>query len=528
VKPKRKDLIEAMLPDFRIRQRDYLLEISRAITEELELNRVLTRIVRVSAELLAGHAGLITLRDEYGGWRVASSYGINPEFLKNLDPLLADIPDHGDPARFALPEINRRLQRITKAASMGILTGVGLPMISRGEVVGVIFVFRSYRGHFSTEDRNLLQAFALQAAIAVHNARLYTEITRQKSHLDAVLDSSADGIFILDPGFRFLSFNRACSRLTGYTTEEVLGLQHSKVIHWVQREPGLTLEEAEAGGWPLSPQASIYTEGDLRTKNGGTISVGIRYAPTLSADGRLLSIVANIRDITKFREAEELKNTFISIISHELRTPVALIKGYVGTLRRDDAHWDPAIVKDSLAVIEEESDRLASLIDDLLDASRLQAGVLALELSEVNLEHSASQLAKHFQTQSNIHTFEVDFPPNFPLIMGDEGRLTQVLSNLLSNAIKFSPGGGKVIVKGQIRSEEIIVCVSDEGPGIALEDVPRVFDLFYRSNEASRRTKGAGLGLFLAKVVIEAHNGKIWVDDQVTKGARICFSLPRT
>ncbi|HEY47694.1 MAG TPA: PAS domain S-box protein [Anaerolineae bacterium] len=524
---KQKDLINTVLPDFRIRQRDYLLEISRAITEELELNRVLTRIVRVSAELLAGHAGLITLRDEQGGWRIASSYGINPEFLKNLNPLLADIPDHGDPARFALPEINRRLQRITKAASMGILTGVGLPMIAQGEVLGVIFVFRSYRGRFSTEDRNLLQAFASQAAIAVHNARLYTEITRQKSHLDAVLESSADGIFILDPGFRIQRFNRACAHLTGYTAAEVLGQKHEDVIRWLQREPGLTLEEAEAGGWPLTPQAMIYTEGDLLTKGGGTISVGIRYAPTLSEDGRLLSIVANIRDITKFREAEELKNTFISIISHELRTPVALIKGYVGTLRRDDAQWDPNVVEDSLAVIEEESDRLASLIDDLLDASRLQAGVLPLELSEVNLEHSANQLAKHFQTQTDIHTFEVDFPTDFPLIMGDERRLAQVLSNLLSNAIKFSPQGGKVTVEGQGRFEEVIVCVSDEGPGIALEDMPRIFDLFYRSNEASRKTKGAGLGLFLAKAVVEAHNGRIWVDDRVTHGARICFSLPR-
>jgi signal transduction histidine kinase len=112
--------------------------------------------------------------------------------------------------------------------------------------------------------------------------------------------------------------------------------------------------------------------------------------------------------------------------------------------------------------------------------------------------------------------------------MGDERRLTQVLSNLLSNAIKFSPEGGKVTVQGKVRFEEVIVCVSDEGPGIALEDMPRIFDLFYRSNEASRKTKGAGLGLFLAKTVVEAHKGRIWVDDRVTNGARICFSLPLT
>ena len=517
-----------MLPDFRVRQRDYILEISRVITEELDLNLVLTRIARVSSELLAGHAGLIALREESGGWRIASSYGINPDFLKNLDPLLADIPDHDDPARFALPEINRRLQRITKAASVGLLTGVGLPMIARGEVVGVIFVFRSYRGHFSAEDRRLLQAFASQAAIATHNARLYTEVAKQKQHMDAILESAADGIFILDPSFRFTRFNPACSRITGYSSEEVLSREHADIIRWVQREPGLSLEEAEAGGWPLTSQTTLYVEGDLITKHEEAISVGIRYAPTISSEGQLLSIVASMRDITKFREAEELKNAFISIISHELRTPVALIKGYVGTLRREDASWDPNTVRDSLAVIEEESDRLATLIDDLLDASRLAAGALALTLSETSLDRLAQRLAQRFATQSSTHTFNVDFPRNFPLINGDEQRLTQVLSNLLSNAVKFSPDGGRVSIQGRVRPEEVVICVSDEGPGIAIDDAPRIFDLFYRSNEAARKTKGAGLGLFLAKVVVEAHNGRIWVDDRVTDGARICFSLPRS
>ncbi len=388
-----------MLPDLRVRQRDYLLELARLITEELNLDAVLARIVRVAAEMLAGHAGLIALREDQGGWRIASDYGIHRAFLQHLNPLLADIPDHGDPARFELPEVNRRLQRITQAASMGLLTGVGLPMIARAEVVGVVFVFRSYPSVFSTEDRALLQSFADQAAIAVSNAKLYTQVTQQKQYLDTVLESSADGIFLLDPAHQFIRFNRACSRITGYAPEEVIGRQHGQIIRWMRREPGLSLEEAEAGGWPLSNQASLYVEGELLTRSGIPISVGITYAPTFSPDGKLLSLVANLRDITKFREAEEVKSTFISIVSHELRTPVALIKGYVGTLRREDAQWDPAVVRDSLAVIEEEADRLADLIDDLLDASRLQAGALTLNRTEVALDRLAKRLgAKLLQT----------------------------------------------------------------------------------------------------------------------------------
>ncbi|MEJ2012738.1 MAG: ATP-binding protein [Anaerolineales bacterium] len=516
-----------MLPDFRVRQRDYLLEINRAITEELDLQRVLDRIVRVSAELLGASASLIALRGEPGGWRIASAYGIHRDFLKNLQPLLSDIPDHNDPARFEIPEVNRRLQRITQSATMGLLTGVGLPMIAQGEVVGVIFVFRAYRGRFSAEDRNLLQSFASQAAIAAHNARLFTAVNQQRQNLDAVLESAADGILILDPSFTIQRFNRACARITGYQPDDVIGKPHSSIIRWLRRESGMSLEEAEAEGWPHTPQTALYVEGDLLTKSGGAISVGITYAPALSDDGTLLSIVATLRDITKFREAEELKSTFISIISHELRTPVALIKGYVGTLRREDAEWDREIVDDSLEVIEEETDRLTALIDDLLDASRLQAGALSLNLSEVALDNLAKRMAARFATQSEIHQFEVDFPEDFPVVRADENRLVQVISNLLSNAVKYSPEGGPITISGRYKKDEIQICIKDEGPGIALEDVPRIFKLFYRSNEAARRTKGAGLGLFLAKAVVEAHGGRIWVDDRVTKGARICFSLPR-
>jgi signal transduction histidine kinase len=269
-------------------------------------------------------------------------------------------------------------------------------------------------------------------------------------------------------------------------------------------------------------------EGDLeRPDNLLPLPVGVTYAPLFSSEGNLLNIVATVRDITRFREAEELKSTFISVISHELKTPVALIKGYAGTLRREDADWDPAIVKDSLQVIEEESDRLTDLIENLLDASRLQAGALAINLSDVYLDGLARRIADRFGTQTSQHTFLVDFPQDFPVILADEARLSQVLSNLLSNAIKYSPEGGEIRVSGQVRPEQVILCVTDQGAGIEPEDIPHVFDRFFRSASASRKTKGAGLGLYLARAVIEAHGGRIWVDSKPDEGARICFSLPR-
>jgi signal transduction histidine kinase len=234
-----------------------------------------------------------------------------------------------------------------------------------------------------------------------------------------------------------------------------------------------------------------------------------------------------VRDITRFREAEELKSTFVSVVSHELKTPVALIKGYVSTLRREDATWDRDIVQDSLAVIEEEADRLTDLIENLLDASRLQAGALSINLSDVDLSNMTRRIAERFQTQENRHSITVSFPPSFPVILADEDRLAQVLSNLISNAIKYSPSGGEITIRGQIHPQQVVICVSDQGPGIAAGDIPYIFDRFYRAQEASRTTKGAGLGLYLARAVVEAHGGRIWVDSKSGEGARICFSLPR-
>jgi signal transduction histidine kinase len=516
-----------MLPDFRVRQRDYLLEIGRAITQELNLDKLLARILKIAVEMLAGQAGIIALRGEFGGWNNATSMGIPSTFLAYLDPLLSNIPNSEDPVTTEIPQINNMLQEVTRIATLGLLGGVGLPLISHDRVVGMLFVFRSYSTRFSSNDLALLQSFADQAAIAVRNAQLYSLIRQEKQRMDAILDSAADGILILSSDNLIERANPAFSRLIGLSINSIIGQVHSEIVKWVRIETGQTLDQAQADGWPLTPNATLYVEGDLFRPSLTPLPVGITYAPLLSAEGSLINIVATIRDITHFREAEEIKRTFISVISHELKTPIALIKGYVGTLRREDANWDREVIQDSLAVIEDEADRLTELIENLLDATRLQSGTLSLSRSDVALEKTIHRVVDRFQTQVSNHTIVVEFPENFPVILCDEKRIEQVFYNLISNAIKYSPDGGEIKISSQVRLEQVIICVSDQGPGIAHADIPHVFDRFYRSQEASRRTKGAGLGLFLARAVIEAHGGRIWVDPKPGQGARICFSLPR-
>jgi PAS domain S-box-containing protein len=510
-----------MLPDFRVRQRDYLLEISRALTQELDLEKLLTRILRIAIEMLAGQAGLIALKEQ-DGWHVASAHGIAPAFLSYLTPLLGEEKVR----ELDVDELNRMLKELTYTASMGLLNGTALPLRTHGQIIGVIFIFRNYPDLFTPNDRVLLGSFADQAAIAVFNARLYGQVTFEKQRLDALLDSAADGILILQADHSVERVNTAFEKLINLTRDDLVGKPHEQVIRWAGEPQGVTLEEAESGGWPLTPHATLYVEGNLERPEPPPIPVGVTYAPVLSEDDKLRNIVVSVRDITHFRTAEEIKSTFISIVSHELRTPVALIKGYASTLRRDDAKWDRGIVSDSLAVIEEEADRLGSMIDDLLDASRLQAGGLNLNRADISLPALAERLVERFRTQSKDHTIATDFPEDFPVLLGDEKRLEQVISNLISNAIKYTRDG-EIHIQGQVRPKQVVLCVRDEGPGIDARDLPHIFDRFYRSTEAVKQTKGAGLGLYLARAIIEAHGGRIWADPKPDSGARICFSLPR-
>lgn len=512
-----------MLPDFRVRQRDYLLEIARALAEELDPGKLLSRILRISIEMLAGQAGLIATHEKPAGWAINVSEGIPQPLLDYLDTWIKKIPEDSSTEEEQIPEINRILQEI----SMGLLNGVGLPLIAQKKVIGIIYIFRNYPGMFSSNDRSLLSSFASQAAIAVRNARLYTEAYTEKQRMDALLDSAADGILIFTPDRVIERCNPAFARMLGSTPAEIQGKTYQDVIKWAKPPQGISIEEAEAGGWSSALHTQMYVEGDLlRLNYPHPLPINITYAPLLSPEGNVLNIIATVRDITRFRQAEELKSTFVSIVSHELKTPVALIKGYVSTLRRDDVSWERDIVQASLEVIEEEADRLTEMIENLLDASRLQAGGFSIKRSDISLPDLIRRLANRFQTQMQTHQIQVDLPQDFPIILGDEDRLAQVLTNLISNAIKYAPAG-QIIIAGEVLPQQVIIRVKDEGPGIAPGDLPHIFERFYRAPDASRNTKGAGLGLYLARAIIEAHGGSIWVDRKQQKGASVCFSLPR-
>jgi len=513
------------------RQRDYLLEISRAMTARLDLPSLLELTLRSAVELLRGHVGLIVLRGRDDVLRVRASYGLPAGLARFFQPLWADLPGlrklHDPLSRWPIPDLQMRLGLVTAAAGLSLSQVVALPLVIDEELLGAIYIFRSRGGAFSTGDRALLAAFADQAAIAVRNAELYQQVSDERQSLSTIIDNSAEGVMILDPAGNIQVFNRALAHMTGWDAQDALGHPAVEVLALRDRQDHpLSLPEPPSQRTSAS-EARSYVEGDVVRRDGLPLTVGVTATPLYDQEGRLARVILNVVDITRFRQAEELKSTFISIVSHELKTPVALIKGYAETLRREDADWDRETMQDSLDVIGEEADHLTHLIDSLLEASRIQAGGLKLEWTDVDLARLAEKVVDGFRTQTEVHTFELDFPADFPPTWGDPERLREVLSNLVSNAVKYSPEGGTVWIGGRLDGAGTTIYVADKGMGIPPEEQDHIFERFYRVESGlHRRTEGTGLGLYLVKAIIEAHGGRVWVESAPGRGSIFMFTIP--
>lgn len=513
---------------YQLRQREYLLEISRAMTSRLELPSLLRLILTSAADLVRAEAGLIALRrGQSTTLAIHASYGIPTSLLGRFSPLLTDFPPQSDQGRRGLiPDLQARLNLVARAIRLPLTQVVALPLVTQERLLGLIYLFRSGASAFTANDEDVLASFADQAAIAVRNAQLYQQVTAEKRQLNAIIEHSADGVMILDPELRIQVFNHALSQMTGWPAEKAIGRPCYEVLA-LEGVIGQDLCTADPGTLSFEEGTPLQAEGVLLRPGGSRLNVSVTYSPLYDDEGRLSTVIANVVDITRFREAEEMKSTFVSVISHELKTPVALIKGYASTLAREDAQWDVETLREGLAVISEESDRLNALINNLLDASRIQAGGFKLERSDVKLPALAASVVENFRLQTTAHQFVLDFPPDFPVVFADEERLRQVFNNLLSNAIKYAPAGGEVRIGGWHGGSAVTVYVADQGIGIPLAEQDKLFQRFYRVDSSLRRsTQGAGLGLYLCRSIVEAHGGRIWLRSEPGKGTTVFFTLP--
>ena len=232
-----------------------------------------------------------------------------------------------------------------------------------------------------------------------------------------------------------------------------------------------------------------------------------------------------LHDITADHELDRMKSSLVSTVSHELRTPLAAIKGYVSTLLADDVEWDKESQREFLNIISDESDRLTSLVNNLLDLSRIEAGSLMLTLEECDLEESIHRAASQAQLQPG-NRFEVRIETGLPPLLADCPRLETVIRNLIENSVKYAGENATIQIEVDKQGEQLVFRVSDDGPGIPEEESQRIFESFYQVNASlARISSGAGLGLAICQGLVRAHGGEIWVEKQ-NKGARLAFSIP--
>jgi signal transduction histidine kinase len=217
----------------------------------------------------------------------------------------------------------------------------------------------------------------------------------------------------------------------------------------------------------------------------------------------------------------------ISTLAHEMRTPLTSIKGYSTALLMEDVTFPPETQRQFLRFIDEECDVLQTLIHDLLESSVIDAGMLRLELQPVKVPALVKNVMDDIARHSQAHHFVVDFAEQFPILDADPDRIAQVLRNLLDNAVKYSPEGGLIVVRGEVRADEVLVSVADQGVGLAPEHLNRLFEKYFRARSTlARHVPGSGLGLPIARAIVESHGGRIWAESQLGEGTTFYFTLP--
>jgi two-component system sensor histidine kinase KdpD len=226
------------------------------------------------------------------------------------------------------------------------------------------------------------------------------------------------------------------------------------------------------------------------------------------------------------RRSDELKSALLNAVSHDLRTPLASIVASAGSLRQDDVTWTPEDRREFVATIEQEANRLNAIIENLLDLSRMESGILQPRKEWYDLAALVDDVLGRLRPLTNGHPVVVDIPSDLPPVELDYVEIDQVLSNLIENATKYVPTGQEIRVSARRSGGELQVEVTDRGPGVSQDALRRLFEPFYREDEARRKKKGSGLGLAVSKGLVEAHGGRIWAENRPGGGARFVFTLP--
>ncbi len=506
--------------DMRVRLKDrledlsLLLQISQAVSSTLELPKGMPFILEGALKATKAQVARIVLLSADGDPQMVMARGEPREGLGTLDRVLATAARD-----LESPLVVENLARAKTLAEPETLEGpikavIAPPVRTKDYVPAVMWVGYDTVRQFDASEIDLLSTLASQTAVLVENARLFQAAEGGRRRLAAILASTTDAVLVTDRDDRILLVNPAAEQAFDITDDTVVGQKIN--------EAGLAPALARVFEEPLS-QSGALTE-EIPLPDGRTLYASV--STILSADGERIGRVAVMRDVTYFKELDEMKSEFVATVSHDLRAPLTFMRGYTTMLPMVGELSDKQ--HEYVEKILHGVGQMSELIDDLLDLGRIEAGV-GMERKPCHVGAILVEAVDGMRARAAAKGLTLRLEPaeGMAVIAGDAALLRQAVTNLVDNAVKYTPSGGTVTVGLSVRNEQAVIHVADTGIGIAPDDQVRLFEKFYRVKRRDTVSiQGTGLGLAIVKSIIERHGGKVWVDSELDHGSTFHVSLP--
>ena len=492
----------------RVRELNTLIGIGKSVTSLLDLETLLNRVVEAGVFFTNAEEGTLLLLDETSNeLYIRAAKNIESKLastvrLKAHDSLAGQVLHTGDPLLVG----DRGWQKIKTAYLVKSLLYV--PLKVKDQVIGVLGVDNKVKATpFTMRDQQLLAALADYAAIAIENARLFTATEAERSKLDAILYQTEDLIIVVDEDSKISLMNQAAQTAL-QTPDNAMGQPLKSTIDHQQ-----LVELFEAPGENGQVRRAEIPVSDGRIFNA--------HVTVIKGVGR----AAVMQDITHLKELDRIKSEFVSVVSHDLRSPLTAILGYVELMAR--AGTLNEMQSEFVSRVQRSVQNITALIGDLLDLGRIEAG-FDQEMEHYHLSTLVRDVVEGLRpnAEAKSQKLTLHLAPHLPPNRGSPLRLRQAFNNLVDNAIKYTPDGGEVQVEAHQEEDQIVLRVVDSGVGIAPADQPYVFDKFYRADAVADSHRGTGLGLSIVKSVIERHKGRIWVESELDKGSTFTIVLP--
>ena len=495
-----------------------LTRTGRLLTTELDPAAVLDEVVQQAPELVrADGCAIRVLEDDELVVTAAVGSGADAALGARSSVsawLSGDVVQSRAPVALENAGADARLRELDPMLAAGHAAYLGVPLGGpEGSPLGVLAVYceepRPWRG----EEVEAMLALAASTSAALANAELYQRVALEKERSFAILANIADGIVAVDREGQVVLWNEAAEKITGVPAADALG-----------RAPADVLQRALESGSDTPQGDRLVSVMRGREEIWLSMTEAVMRDPVGAVSGRIFAF----RDISADRLVEQMKSDFVSTVSHELRTPLTSIYGFAETLLRQDVLFGDDERKTFLGYIASESQRLTAIVDALLNVARLDTGDLKVVIAPTDVRDVVDEVVQNVQDgAADVHQFVVDLPEEPLAANADRDKLRQVCSILLENAIKYSRGG-KVTVGVERKHDTVEVSVADEGIGIPQADQDQIFRKFYRGADAELRvgTGGTGLGLFIARGLVTAMGGRIWVESREGEGSTFAFELP--